>query len=155
MLLVFLVFSGTFAWAQDTPKGKELGEIRVPLEQIRHLGHGEFVVALFKKVDRVEMEMDKVFRVKKFLAKTQMMTVVFADVPYGEYAVGVFHDLNKNGELDTNFIGFPKEDMAISNNAKGGPLGGPTWKKSKVRLAAPILKLATLKVYPFGPDSID
>ena len=101
------------------------------------------------------MEMDKAFRVKKLAAKSKDMTVVFSNVPFGDYAVGVFHDLNKNGELDTNFIGFPKEDMAVSNNAKGGPLGGPTWKETKVQLAKPQLKLVVLKIYPFGPDSID
>lgn len=39
-------------------------------------------------------------------------------LPPGEYAMTVFHDTNGNGELDTNFIGMPKEPIAMSNNAK-------------------------------------
>ena len=76
----------------------------------------------------------------------------FSKVPFGDYTVGVFHDLNKNGELDTNFIGYPKEDMAVSNNAKGGPFGGPPWHEAKVQLNGPKLIIGELKMYPFGPD---
>ena len=40
------------------------------------------------------------------------------ELPLGEYAISIFHDSNGNGELDTNFIGLPKEPVALSNNAK-------------------------------------
>jgi len=39
-------------------------------------------------------------------------------LPPGEYALLIFYDSNGNGELDTNFIGIPKEPIAMSNNAK-------------------------------------
>lgn len=41
----------------------------------------------------------------------------------GEYAFSIFYDSNNNGKLDTNFIGIPKEPLALSNNAK--PKFGP------------------------------
>src|SRR5210317_419640 len=34
----------------------------------------------------------------------------------GEIAVLVYHDENANGVLDKNFIGIPREALAISNN---------------------------------------
>jgi uncharacterized protein (DUF2141 family) len=142
-------------WSQESHGNALLGEIQVPLVQVRHLGQGELVVVLFEKLDRIEIEMDKAFRVKKLPAATKGLVVVFGNVPYGEYAVGVFHDLNKNGRLDTNFFGFPKEDMAVSNNAKGGPLGGPPWSQAKFQLAQSVMVLSTLKVYPFGPKATE
>ena len=39
-------------------------------------------------------------------------------LPPGRYAFSLFHDLNDNGELDANFIGMPKEPIALSNNAR-------------------------------------
>jgi uncharacterized protein (DUF2141 family) len=45
----------------------------------------------------------------------------------GEYALSIFYDSNDNGELDANFIGIPKEPVAISNNAKG-KFGPPKYK---------------------------
>ncbi|MCB1690818.1 MAG: DUF2141 domain-containing protein [Halioglobus sp.] len=44
-------------------------------------------------------------------------------LPPGEYALSVFYDRDDDGELDTNFIGIPKEPVALSNNVvpKFGP----------------------------------
>lgn len=41
------------------------------------------------------------------------------ELPPGDYAISIFYDRNGNGKLDTNFIGIPKEPIALSNNAKG------------------------------------
>jgi uncharacterized protein (DUF2141 family) len=43
----------------------------------------------------------------------------FADVAPGEYALSVFHDENGNGQLDTRFMGIPKEPFGASNDARG------------------------------------
>jgi uncharacterized protein (DUF2141 family) len=55
---------------------------------------------------------------------------VFEDLPFGEYAIKLFHDKNSNGDLDTNFLGLPKEDYAFSNNAKA-TFGPPEYEKAK------------------------
>ena len=36
------------------------------------------------------------------------------DLPAGTYAIGVFHDVNGNNSLDTNFLGIPKEQYGFS-----------------------------------------
>ncbi len=38
------------------------------------------------------------------------------DIPPGTYAIKLHVDENENGELDTNFIGIPKEQYGTSNN---------------------------------------
>ena len=38
------------------------------------------------------------------------------DIPPGTYAIKLHIDENENGELDTNFLGIPKEQYGISNN---------------------------------------
>ncbi|MCB0547272.1 MAG: DUF2141 domain-containing protein [Phaeodactylibacter sp.] len=35
-------------------------------------------------------------------------------LPFGTYAVALFHDTNDNGELDRNFLGIPTEPFAFS-----------------------------------------
>ena len=47
----------------------------------------------------------------------------------------LFHDENENGELDTGFLGIPKEDYAFSNNASG-VFGPPSYDKAKFELTA-------------------
>ena len=55
------------------------------------------------------------------------IVVATVKLPPGDYAISIFYDVNANGELDTNFIGIPKEPVALSNNAKAR-FGPPKYK---------------------------
>jgi uncharacterized protein (DUF2141 family) len=57
-------------------------------------------------------------------------------LPAGEYAIRVMHDVNNNGSLDSNFVGMPIEPWAMSNNAKGN-FGPPKWEQAKFELSGP------------------
>ena len=50
------------------------------------------------------------------------------DVSDGEIAVLVYHDENGNGLIDKNFIGIPREPLAISNGYK--PKGPPSFARA-------------------------
>lgn len=47
-------------------------------------------------------------------------------LPFGEYAIAIYHDKNTNGKLDTNILGIPKERYGFSNNARGR-FGPASW----------------------------
>ncbi len=55
---------------------------------------------------------------------------VFENLPFGIYAIKVFHDENKDKELNTNFLGIPSEDYGFSNNASGS-FGPASWEDAK------------------------
>src|SRR3954465_10260109 len=61
------------------------------------------------------------------------VTVVFDNLPSGDYAVSVIHDENGNGTLDTNALGIPKEGFAFGNNAMGN-FGPPAFSQAKIAL---------------------
>jgi uncharacterized protein (DUF2141 family) len=44
------------------------------------------------------------------------VTATFSDLALGTYAVSTLHDENRNGKMDTNAFGIPKEGWAVSNN---------------------------------------
>jgi uncharacterized protein (DUF2141 family) len=44
------------------------------------------------------------------------VTVTVTDLPAGDYAVAIAHDVNKNHKLDKNLFGKPKEQWGMSNN---------------------------------------
>ena len=44
------------------------------------------------------------------------VTVIVPDLPPGDYAVAVAHDVNKNHKVDRNILGMPKEQWGMSNN---------------------------------------
>ena len=56
-------------------------------------------------------------------------SVVFKDVKDEQYAIRFIHDENRNEELDTNFLGIPKEGFGFSNDAMGkfGPKDFSEW----------------------------
>jgi uncharacterized protein (DUF2141 family) len=55
-------------------------------------------------------------------------------LPPGIYGARVLHDLNGNGEMDSNFVGMPKEPWAFSNNATGR-LGPAKWQDAKFEVS--------------------
>lgn len=50
-------------------------------------------------------------------AKLGTTVVIVPNIPPGRYAVQAYHDRNRNGKADRNFIGFPLEDVGFSRNA--------------------------------------
>ncbi|MEZ5571896.1 MAG: DUF2141 domain-containing protein [Halioglobus sp.] len=56
-------------------------------------------------------------------------------LPMGDYALSAFYDKDDNGELNTNFIGMPKEPIATSNNALG-KFGPPKYSDAVFTLGA-------------------
>jgi len=62
------------------------------------------------------------------------------ELPYGTYAVAMYHDRNANGKMDKNAMGIPKEPYGHSNNARG-ILGPPSYNKAKFELNNPQKKI--------------
>ena len=60
---------------------------------------------------------------------------VITDLAEGEYALVLIHDENKNGEIDTNWFGLPKEALGASNNPQGS-FGPPKYEDAKFILKA-------------------
>jgi len=61
-------------------------------------------------------------------------------VPYGEYAVAVFQDENRDGKLNRNFLGIPREPYGFSNNARGS-FGPAKWEDAKFVVTAATTEL--------------
>jgi len=62
-----------------------------------------------------------------------MVNLKIKDIPSGEYALAVFHDENENGELDTNWLGIPKEKVAFSKG-KMKTFGPPKYEECVFRV---------------------
>ncbi len=62
--------------------------------------------------------------------KDKKVTHIIEDMPFGEYAVVVHHDENEDNELNTNWLGMPKESFGASNDAKGS-FGPPDFEDAK------------------------
>jgi uncharacterized protein (DUF2141 family) len=88
--------------------------------------------------------MKKHWKVMSVVARTGDVQVVFENIPAGVYAISVMHDENENGELDSNFMGMPKEGFGFSNDAMG-MFGPPSFEKAKFKHPAQPPLVITLK----------
>ena len=55
------------------------------------------------------------------------------DLPAGQYAIAIFHDKNGDEQLDTNWLGIPKEPLGFSN-ARMRTFGPPSFQECVVSL---------------------
>jgi uncharacterized protein (DUF2141 family) len=77
----------------------------------------------------------KTFRdVSQEITSTDDIVISVEGLPEGGYAISLFHDLDGDLELDTNFIGFPKEPFGFS--APMGMTGPPKFEKAVVEVGA-------------------
>ncbi|GBF42238.1 hypothetical protein LPTSP2_15250 [Leptospira ellinghausenii] len=63
----------------------------------------------------------------------------FKGIPDKEYAVSVLEDLNRNGKMDTTFIGLPREPWGVSRNPPMHPFGPPTFDEAVVNVKSKLL----------------
>ncbi len=58
------------------------------------------------------------------------VTMTFEGLAAGDYAIRMYHDVNGDGDMNTNAFGMPTEPFAFSNNASG-TMGPAPWSKAK------------------------
>lgn len=78
---------------------------------------GVVYVALYRETDSFPI-MDAQYQGKTTGISNKSAKVQFSGLSNEKYAVAVFHDRNKNGEMDKNLLGIPTESYGFSNNAR-------------------------------------
>ncbi|MBV6641209.1 MAG: DUF2141 domain-containing protein [Cyclobacteriaceae bacterium] len=69
---------------------------------------------------------DEAYLFKKIPVSQSDSLMLDVELPGGKYAVSVYHDLNGDGELNTNFLGIPKEPYGFS--IARGTFGPPSFE---------------------------
>lgn len=116
-IISLLLFSGIcLSLRAQTGSGK--GNVILYISNISN-SKGNIKAALFKGREGYEDKKADPVAKGRALIKDGKATVTFSDIPYGEYAVKVFHDENDDIKVNTNWIGIPTEGIGVSNNAIG------------------------------------
>jgi uncharacterized protein (DUF2141 family) len=88
--------------------------ISVPISSLRN-NKGEVRCGLFNSAASFRQPGQQFMGVAVPIAN-QQATCVFNNVPPGTYAVAAFHAENNETQLQTNFLGIPKEGYGFSRN---------------------------------------
>ena len=114
LILVQIVF-GLSLIAQETVNENKL---TVEITNVTSK-EGQIILAIYNSSENYDKRI--AFQEVKLLPEVDTVTFE-TNVPDGEYLVMLVHDINKNGKLDTSFIGMPKEPVGLSNyDGKGIP----------------------------------
>jgi len=128
ILPIIILFKSDLIFAQISKDNSGNGKLTVIITGFSNEeGNCRFALDNSKSV----YERDDTVWIGKVLPIVKKQVVVVIDsLKYGEYAVRVFHDENKNEIIDTNLLGIPTEDYGYSNNASSW-FGPPSWDKAK------------------------
>lgn len=96
-------------------------------------GQGDLRIALYDSAASFDAVRDPV-AAAVIRAAGEGAAVSLAPLPPGRYAIRVFQDLNRNGQLDRTLLGMPREPIGFSNDAIG-TRGPPDFAAAAVELA--------------------
>ncbi|MEM8969516.1 MAG: DUF2141 domain-containing protein [Bacteroidota bacterium] len=128
MKQIVLIAITAIAFMNFTPAN--VGKVTVELTGIEKT-EGQIVFMLFDQEDGFPSDPNKALKKGIVNEYSDKATFTFDDVPYGTYALAVFHDENSDGEVERNFMGMPKESVGASNMFK---MGRPNFEKCSFEL---------------------
>ncbi len=140
MQLVLLSFACQAAMAQDLT-----GILMVEISGLKD-ATGNVYIAVYNS-DSTWLSDNTVLSKKVAIAEALDGDLVRTELqlPLGEYALSVFYDKDNDGKLNTNFIGMPKEPIAMSNNAVA-KMGPPKYADAVFSLGAePLIQRISMK----------
>jgi uncharacterized protein (DUF2141 family) len=124
-LEVLLIFMSTFLFAQES---ENIGILKVIVSGLRS-DKGDIKIGLFNSAESYQGKTEK-YRGSILPIAGKRAEWLIENIPFGEYAIKLFHDEDKDDKIDRNFMGMPTESIGFSNNAKIG-FGPPGFKKAK------------------------
>jgi len=138
--LLVLILGSQFAMAEDLT-----GILMVEISGLKDAS-GNVYIAVYDS-DSTWLSDEMVLNQKVDIADALDGDLVRTELllPLGNYALSVFYDQDGDGELKTNFIGMPKEPIALSNNAVA-KFGPPKYSDAVFSLGAqPIIQSLSIK----------
>ena len=126
IIVSILTFIVSIAYAQTGTVNVEISEINAP--------KGLMSIGLYSD-EKGFPDKGKEYKGKDVEVTDQTVAYTFKDVPFGTYAIAIFHDTNSNSKLDKNFLRIPKEGYAFSNNVFGVLGLPPVFKDASFKLA--------------------
>lgn len=93
---------------------------------------GQLLIGLYNNADNFPV-INQAYKGIVINVERKEIRYTFADIPSGNYAIAVIHDINNNGELDKNLFGVPTEGYGFSNSPATS-FGLPAFNEVKFHL---------------------
>lgn len=136
--LVFLFFIALFISTYNIKAQEKTSTIKIEIIGLKNT-KGQIMISINRGPEGWPEEN---FIEQRFISDftSPNFTVVFENFSYGNYAVGVLHDEDKNGEMTSNFIGMPKEPFGFTRDYKV-VFRAPKYEEANFEVDQPIKRL--------------
>ena len=111
------------------------GSLEIKITNIEN-GSGTIYIAVLDSPDdwlKTDSESKPFREATQTVSSTEDLLVSIEGLPPGKYAISLFHDLDGGAEMDTNFVGFPKEPFGFS--APMGKFGPPKFDEAAIEFS--------------------
>ena len=108
-------------------------QLIVEVEGVRS-SDGNISIAVYNKADGF-LKFENALLSDSTKASQGKTELLIPSLPNGEYALAVFHDENGNDELDTNWLGIPREPIGFSKGHMK-TFGPPSFKECAFKVAS-------------------
>ncbi len=122
-LLFGLLLTTIMSFVQNQSTG-----IKLTITHLRN-NKGHVLVAVYKDGIGYPDEVEKAFKRARLSISNKTTSILFNDLPSGNYAIAILHDENDDYKMNKNFFGIPKEGYGFSNNVMG-IFGPPSHSKA-------------------------
>ena len=100
---------------------------------------GNIIYGIYDKAEYF-LSYDKQFMVDTIPVTGNNQKLIFDSIPPGIYGISLFQDLNSDGEMEKNFIGYPLEPFGFSQNIRP-VFRAPRFKDAAVSYTGEYLEL--------------
>lgn len=129
MMISIVILNVTMLNAQNS----DTFTLTLNFEVTKH-DKGQILFALY---DSEQNHMEETFKTAEAKVENGKAKISIKNLKSGYYSFSYFHDLDSNGELDTNLVGIPKEPYGFSNGEKG-KFGPPDFEDCKIKIDSDI-----------------
>ena len=130
-LTIMIITIGLFQ--SFTSSNEPTHSLTIEVKNLRN-SKGVMQYLLYNKDGSIpDKELKNYYKILNSEIKDGFSSITFNDLPPGKYAVGVFHDENKNGEIDKGFVK-PLEGIGYSNYESIGLNNKPKYAKASFQL---------------------
>ena len=129
LVILFLIILYGGAASAQPPAARPTGELRVTILGLKS-SRGDVIFALYNSRRSFTHDAYRTVFIPIVDRRCQWDA---KGLPAGDYAVVVVHDRNGNHDMDSNFLGMPKEPYAFSNNARA-LFGAPSFEAARLHV---------------------
>lgn len=144
MYLYLLFTLGIFHTPAPLAENETRGTLILEVSNLSHES-GRIWVGIYDSGEYF-MDREKGKRVYMHVRQKGDLKIHVPDMPLGEYAIAIFHDINDNGEMDRNVLGIPSEPFSFIKPPKSKWRPQVRGGRHPVRTKSPDLSCTSEKV---------